>query len=463
VTQPELLAKSIQPIVAFVVLCSILVHGLSIPFFSLGRRVHTVSRTWSRHGGAADWTNLTRRVSKGEDIVINRDTRDVQDHMERGEATPAATIHEKEDIVLMQGTVVTEKPVKDGDEASGSTPTTVSYGGGTGPTETAREDSSILAEWREGPHQVIERRTGPGEEVGPLPFLHHCTSGDTDGFIFPTQVEVEVRRNVHGPENAERMTSRFVGGESEVRNAVGGYLRWLKEDAQNRAEGLADGLKSAEVEIKRRLSPRMHSNTLDPPQPVAEEIHRSTSEPVGEDGWASDNSDTRAPRPTKPKLLGGKTAHSFKRKGSTKTKKHPRPSSGLNESRGEHSKALGDRSSTPSPYRHGGTGIPVSRTVSWDVGSPYHRSRPPSLHTDSRRGSVKNLRIESLRTAGMPGSPRELSPARSVRFADSHPPRTALPMQDPSTATTSQSGPGDRDEDSSRIGKVAFELPGDKH
>ena len=31
------------------VLCSILIHGLSIPFFSLGRRVHSVSRTWSRH------------------------------------------------------------------------------------------------------------------------------------------------------------------------------------------------------------------------------------------------------------------------------------------------------------------------------------------------------------------------------------------------------------------------------
>ncbi|KAG6334248.1 hypothetical protein ID866_4839, partial [Astraeus odoratus] len=37
--QPETLAATIQPIVSFVVLCSILVHGLSIPFFNAGREL----------------------------------------------------------------------------------------------------------------------------------------------------------------------------------------------------------------------------------------------------------------------------------------------------------------------------------------------------------------------------------------------------------------------------------------
>ena len=281
------------------------------------------------------------------------------------------------------------------------------------------------------------------------------------------QVEVEVRRNVFGSENAERVTSRFVGGESEVKSAVGDYLRWLKEDTQKHAEGLMDGLKSAEAEIKRRLSPKVHSRTLDPPQPVPEEIHRSASGTVEEDDWASDNSDTRASRPTKPKSLGGKSAFSFKRKGSAKGKKYVRPSTAPTptESR-EHSKARGDRSATPSPHRYGrfgGSGIPVSRTASWDVGSPYYHPRSPSMQPDSRRGSVRNLRIESLRTAGIPGSPRELSPARSVRFADSHPPRTPLPIQDSSTPTPSQSRFADKEEDTSRSGKVAFELPSDKH
>lgn len=267
----------------------------------------------------------------------------------------------------------------------------------------------------------------------------------------PIQVEVEVRRNVYGPENAERMTHRFVGGQSEVRSAVGDYLRWLKEDAHKRAEGLIGGLKSAEVEIKRHLSPKTHDRTLDP---------QTQPEPA-EDGWESDNSETRASRSTNTKSLGGKATLPFKRKGSAKKKYiRPSPAETPNISR-EHSRVPDDRSSTPSPHRYtrrGGTGIPVSRTTSWDVGSPYYNPRPSTSHPDSRRGSIRNLRIESLRSAGMPGSPRELSPARSVRFVDSHPPRTSLPMQD-----TSQSGQAGGGDDSLRTGKAAFESLTDKH
>ena len=51
--QIEFLRDTIQPIVAFIVLCSIIIHGLSIPGFSLGRRVHTLTRTWSRRDGMA--------------------------------------------------------------------------------------------------------------------------------------------------------------------------------------------------------------------------------------------------------------------------------------------------------------------------------------------------------------------------------------------------------------------------
>ena len=77
--QLELVSQMIQPIVAFMVICSITIHGLSIPGFSLGRRVHSVSRTWSRRDttgsriGAPDWTNQARLVTRAEDIVINRD------------------------------------------------------------------------------------------------------------------------------------------------------------------------------------------------------------------------------------------------------------------------------------------------------------------------------------------------------------------------------------------------------
>ena len=78
--QIEMVMDMVQPIVAFIVLCSITIHGLSIPGFSLGKRVHSLSRAWSRGdttgsgpAGAPDWTNQARLVTRGEDIVINRD------------------------------------------------------------------------------------------------------------------------------------------------------------------------------------------------------------------------------------------------------------------------------------------------------------------------------------------------------------------------------------------------------
>jgi hypothetical protein len=84
-----MLAETIQPIVAFMVLCSITIHGLSIPSFSLGRRVHSVHRTWSRHatatsggGGLPEWAIATRHVERGDEkIVVNRDI-----DLERGSA-----------------------------------------------------------------------------------------------------------------------------------------------------------------------------------------------------------------------------------------------------------------------------------------------------------------------------------------------------------------------------------------
>jgi sodium/hydrogen antiporter len=97
--QVELLAGSIKPIVSFLVLCSVIIHGLSIPFFSLGRRVHTISRTHSiglvrtndsRMRSIDDrtqrpepaWLSGMRRVVPGQEIRINRD--DDGDDLEKG-------------------------------------------------------------------------------------------------------------------------------------------------------------------------------------------------------------------------------------------------------------------------------------------------------------------------------------------------------------------------------------------
>lgn len=119
------------------VLCSILIHGLSIPFFSLSRRVHSVSRTWSRHA-TPDWTAYTRRISRGEDIVINRDDNDLERGEKSGSETPRETEpNEKSDTLA-------EEETKD---------------------ENLPDGSDKVTEWKEGPHRIIEKRDSPGEEV----------------------------------------------------------------------------------------------------------------------------------------------------------------------------------------------------------------------------------------------------------------------------------------------------------
>ncbi|KAJ6527033.1 Sodium/hydrogen exchanger family-domain-containing protein [Mycena capillaripes] len=74
--QQELLAATIQPIVAFVVLGSIVIHGLSIPFFSLSgnmsSRTRSLMATLTRTD-TADWLIGIRRGP-----VIRRDAPDVE-------------------------------------------------------------------------------------------------------------------------------------------------------------------------------------------------------------------------------------------------------------------------------------------------------------------------------------------------------------------------------------------------
>ncbi|KDN47359.1 hypothetical protein K437DRAFT_255905 [Tilletiaria anomala UBC 951] len=70
-TSNDVLALSILPITYFIVLCSIAVHGLTIPVFSFSKGAHKVTRTWSRHTSFADgepsWmTRAMRRTRTGE-------------------------------------------------------------------------------------------------------------------------------------------------------------------------------------------------------------------------------------------------------------------------------------------------------------------------------------------------------------------------------------------------------------
>ena len=89
VTSLDTVALSIQPITYFLVLTSILCQcvagcssrltlrsGLSIPFFTLGKRVHSISRTWtsgSGNGPEPSWLSRVRRVGDPRDVEVNRD------------------------------------------------------------------------------------------------------------------------------------------------------------------------------------------------------------------------------------------------------------------------------------------------------------------------------------------------------------------------------------------------------
>lgn len=65
---------TIQPITYFLVLCSIIVHGSSIPFFNLGKRVHTVTRTWTnRSESEPSWLSRVKRAGADGNVDLPRD------------------------------------------------------------------------------------------------------------------------------------------------------------------------------------------------------------------------------------------------------------------------------------------------------------------------------------------------------------------------------------------------------
>ncbi|KAJ7648011.1 Sodium/hydrogen exchanger family-domain-containing protein [Roridomyces roridus] len=96
--QQELLAATLQPLVAFVVLGSIIIHGLSIPFFSLSGTMRNRTRSLLvtlTSTGPYEWLVGLRRgpvVVFGSKDVPNDAPALRQNNAERGEAGPAVRI-----------------------------------------------------------------------------------------------------------------------------------------------------------------------------------------------------------------------------------------------------------------------------------------------------------------------------------------------------------------------------------
>ncbi|KAH9949860.1 Sodium/hydrogen exchanger family-domain-containing protein [Amylocystis lapponica] len=429
--QAQFVAATIQPIVAFMVLCSITVHGLSIPFFSLGRRVHSVSRTWSRHdtfgtfngrpSALPEWTTHTRRVMPGEDIVINRDS-----EMERGTLSAVPIVEKPEDSSSQD-----EKGEGSSSQAQDEEATRTD--GSDMRSEPVPDGKETETEWREGPHRIIERRAGPGEEV-----------------------EVEVQRDAYSEEEGTVDRYRVAADYAEdavqdIKNMVGRAPHEIGQLVERADENLHDDLH--EVEDK------------------AEEVGRQAKHAVGlqddeEEGWMSDGSNgeshdasgggsrrSKSPKQRSPKphplspagparkrlsirrgLLGGRPPRTILRTQSE---------DGMNRRHdGENSS---DEAITEAQDDTRGRGAaPIESAVPSSIRSPRH------------------ARIHSLRS-----SPREQSPARSVRWADTahsgaNTPRVLSPSS-PSTPMPGSEAPSDDEQPQDALesprNQVRFHLP----
>lgn len=109
--QAQFLAATIQPIVSFIVLGSIIVHGLSIPFFSIGRGVHSrtvsLTTTWTSRNRVTvpDWVLGARRAPNVVESTVDED-------VERGSTKMPKDIDESTvDISGTPGVAVTVEDI----------------------------------------------------------------------------------------------------------------------------------------------------------------------------------------------------------------------------------------------------------------------------------------------------------------------------------------------------------------
>ncbi|KAJ7290048.1 Sodium/hydrogen exchanger family-domain-containing protein [Mycena rebaudengoi] len=432
--QVALLIKTIQPICAFMVICSITIHGLSIPSFSLGRRVHSVSRTWSRHTTAThtqgpDWMDAVRDGRAG--VVVNRDR------------------PEGEDLEMGLGSE-TEKELPDGDERPqenidvrverSESPTAVDTSSGSRDEEEKRQNAEkvhagerpegdippdgeeLVTEWQEGHHRVIERRKGPGEEV-----------------------EVEVIRNVDG----EPRSSAYRGPEAVVRH--------LKDKIKGAPHALELDVEAIGKGIEERLVEASNKPTL---------VADAGEQDDDDEGWASDRS-TEAPeagpsgsprpRSKSPKQMARRRGSSSKKGLLGHAQKfmrdhRPRTASSSSVASSEESPAAAP---LPEPPRQ--SSLPEATDFA------YPRS---SLSSPTTRQS-RHTRVDSLRLMHSARPSRDVSPARSVRFAEGSDSRPASGTTTPLVSTIfnqdNASSPvltESPDDSGTERGKVTFDLPG---
>ncbi|KXN84175.1 putative Na(+)/H(+) antiporter C3A11.09 [Leucoagaricus sp. SymC.cos] len=386
--QTELLRQTIQPIVAFMVLCSITIHGLSIPGFSLGRRVHSVSRTWSIRRDTAEappeWTTHITRVTRPEEIVINRDHVDL---MEKGHLEGAGTGELTEEqrktrdssrteihLADMEGQSKTGKEPEHQDTDEGSTDTKVNRPigehldrqRGDYREESPPDGDDTYLEWVEPHHRIIERRQGLGSDVEVIVTNEDETAGNATGSLRRHNSHDRVRKDVE--------------------------------------------------KAKLKLTPPKRRDVTPRPSRLSE----SSGNDDDEEGWASEISDSGQPiagpssvgRTGTPTSVKGEKKRprglGFGKKGRQRVSLRRTLTTG--QVPGHHT----DRSEDGSEEEHRGRsgGSTVNRSHSRSL-TPY---AIPTLKLRNGDSAI-NQRLESLRVASRAPT-REASPSRSVRFVD---------------------------------------------
>lgn len=435
--QVELLAATIQPIVAFMVLCSITIHGLSIPFFTFGRRVHSVSRTWSRHQSmdpsGPEWATHTRRVARPEDIVINRDSA-----MERGEVlgeeekqpSPVDTTAEKEEEMIPSSSS-SSSPLKDHREFGVGDPNASTEGRPDSPPD----GEDLEQEWREGPDIVRETRTGPGEEVE-VEVVHNCVPDEERGVM---RME----------ESARRAGERFRRSISRERRQLGA-----------KAEEVIGGRGAQSGDDDRQAGPSSGGGHLLPQAPL--EATSALDDEDEDEGWTSDRSEpSRQHHPSSQQshdhdhdtnaadIAAEADASARRRSKSPRHKQIIKPSHHMSHRR-RNSIRRGLLGRT-APFRPADPAPTVEAVAGIEEGDERERGRPLSVvglgPSGSQTPPLTHRRVDSLRDT----LSRSSSPARSVR---------SIRFADDSSSVSSAVRVDEKDSPTSPM-KVAFDLPPD--
>ena len=256
-----------------------------------------------------------------------------------------------------------------------------------------------------------------------------------------SQVEVEVQRNAYGPSEAERITRAFRGNHVAVHRAadtfIGEVMRHIPHDAEAGLEG-AFGLPSGDDNTGKLPHQPSHlygEATVAHAPDVVHAMLNASSEPDAaiiredeEDGWVSDQSSPEsAPvekghqQPIKSASNRvGKKRRIDRRRSSIHTHHQSRFSSPTPQgiSTSESSSAPTESPSTPTRDIPSST-VPETLTSSIGATDEEPRGRPPPVSAPSTiaiRRHPRHMRIMSLR--GSETGSREVSPVRSIRWAD---------------------------------------------